>query len=66
MGADTGDARTAAVAGICAAALGEAPRSIRGIVGDGVVNAVFDVETSRAKLILRIQSDDLFDAEFRI
>ncbi len=65
MGADTGDARTAAVAGICAAALGEAPLSVRPIVGDGVVNAVFDVETSRAKLIFRIQFDDPFDGEFR-
>ncbi len=57
--------RIAAVRAICVHALNEVPRRVRPIVGDGVVNTVFDVETPRRQLIFRIQFDAPFDGAFR-
>jgi aminoglycoside phosphotransferase (APT) family kinase protein len=54
---DATDPRTALVASICVAALGEAPLSIRPIADGGIVNTVFEVETQAAQLIFRIQFD---------
>ena len=56
MSPDSEDSRTTAVASICIDAIGEAPLSIRPIVG-GLVNAVFDVKTRQAQLIFRVQFD---------
>jgi Ser/Thr protein kinase RdoA (MazF antagonist) len=54
-----------AVSAICQAALGEAPTSVLPILGDGRVNAVFEVRTADRPLILRVQPDGPEDGTFR-
>jgi aminoglycoside phosphotransferase (APT) family kinase protein len=57
--------RESLVASICARVLAETPTSIRPIVGNGVVNAVFAVETRSRSLVFRIQLDDPATGAFR-
>jgi aminoglycoside phosphotransferase (APT) family kinase protein len=57
--------RESDVRAISQSVLGDTPVSIRPIVEDGVVNAVFSVETSRRELVFRIQFDSHEVGAFR-